>query len=130
MWGGVGMVLFGAVMIVWALVHPSRGMPVRVPAASKPCVVPGCDGTMHFQPALTVADGPHTLEWPWRPSWRCAKDSAHVQLIAEDEAREIVSSTRSFGRLANDSTGIPLSETPSRPSREDGAESQPVVTNR
>jgi len=77
MWGGVGIVLVGVVEIVWATAHRSRGLPVRVPVrvpAPKPCVAPGCDGTMHFQAALPVADAPHTLEWSWRPSWRCCKD--------------------------------------------------------
>jgi hypothetical protein len=53
---------------------------------SKPCVVTGCDGMMYFHPRLEVASAPHTLEWPWRASWRCSQDPTHVQLIdATDE---------------------------------------------
>lgn len=106
MWAGGGTVLFGAVVIVWALVHRSRGLPVLV-FPSKPCIVPGCEGTMHFRAALPVADGQHTLEWPWRASWQCANDAAHVQLIAQDAAHEIVSTARSVGDSAKDSTGWP-----------------------
>ena len=122
MWGGVGIVVFGAGMVVRALVHPNRGLPLAVPA-SKPCVVQGCDGTMHFHAALPVADGAHTLEWAWRPSWRCAKDSAHAQLIGKDEEREIVS--RTFGRLAKDSAQFPPAETTDHHSPEDGTARQP-----
>jgi len=127
-WAGVDIVLLGVAVIVWAIVHRSRGLTgrARVPI-SKPCVVPGCDGTMHFQPALPVADGPHTLEWPWRPSWRCAKDPEHVELIATDEALEIALSARSSDRFATDSTDGPPSQTSIRQSREGGAGSQPPV---
>jgi hypothetical protein len=57
---------------------------------SKPCLVPGCTGTMHFYERLTVADALHTLEWPWYASWRCAQDSAHFQLLSRAEEREII----------------------------------------
>jgi hypothetical protein len=57
---------------------------------SKPCVVSGCTGTMHFNERLTVADAPHTLEWPWHASWRCTEDSAHFQLLSRAEEREII----------------------------------------
>jgi hypothetical protein len=52
--------------------------------ASKPCVVVGCNGTMHFQKALEEAPAPHTLERPWLASWRCDKDSKHVELIRRE----------------------------------------------
>jgi hypothetical protein len=55
---------------------------------SKPCVVPGCTGTMHYHKPIEVARGAHTLEWPWWPSWRCAQDSTHVQTISPAEARQ------------------------------------------
>ena len=57
--------------------------------ASKPCVVPGCNGTMHFHKALERASAPHTLEWPWFASWRCAHDPTHVELLSPAEQREI-----------------------------------------
>jgi hypothetical protein len=58
---------------------------------SKPCVVDGCGGTMHFHERQPVVDAPHTLEWPWRASWRCAKDAAHTQLATMAEERAIAS---------------------------------------
>jgi hypothetical protein len=57
---------------------------------SKPCEVPGCTGTMHFHERLEIADAPHTLERPWHASWRCARDSAHFQLLSRAEEREII----------------------------------------
>jgi len=57
---------------------------------SKPCVVPGCTGTMHYHKPLAVAPGAHTLEWPWWATWRCAQDSAHVQAISPAAARKIL----------------------------------------
>lgn len=57
--------------------------------ASKPCVVPGCSGTMLFHERQEAADAPHTLEWPWYASWRCAKDPTHYQLIRGPEEREL-----------------------------------------
>jgi len=65
---------------------------------SKPCVVPGCAGTMVFHKRLDVddvPDAPHTLEWPWRASWQCTEDSTHVQLLSSGEEREIVRSLHS-----------------------------------
>jgi hypothetical protein len=55
----------------------------------KPCVAPGCSGTMYFQERLAVAQAPHTLEWPWHATWVCAENSAHFQIISESERREI-----------------------------------------
>jgi hypothetical protein len=111
MWAGVSIVVFGTAVLVWAVVHRSRGMPVWA-FPSKPCIVSGCEGTMHFRTRpVTLTDAEDTLpwEWPWRPRWQCAKDAAHMQLIAEDEAREIMSTTRSVGRSAKDSIGDPTS---------------------
>ena len=80
--------------------------------APKPCVVPGCDGTMHFQKALERADAPHTLEWPWQASWRCDEDPTHVVLVNPDEQREIRGKTlmidrsgRSIAKKRNASLG-------------------------
>jgi len=60
----------------------STGRILRIEVPSKPCVVPGCAGTMHFHERLEVAKAPHTLEWPWYASWQCTKDSAHIELIS------------------------------------------------
>jgi hypothetical protein len=51
--------------------------------ASKPCIVQGCCGAMHFHERRDVADGEHTLEWPWYASWQCSHDSTHVQLVTD-----------------------------------------------
>jgi len=57
---------------------------------SKPCVVPGCTGTMDFHERLGTCSAPHTPEWPWYASWRCREDSSHAQLISHTEEAEII----------------------------------------
>jgi len=59
------------------------------PVTSKPCIVQGCSGTMHFHKRRDVAHAPHTLEWPWYANWRCSQDSTHVQLVTHAEEPEI-----------------------------------------
>jgi hypothetical protein len=63
----------------------------RLVAASKPCVVRGCTGTMDFRerPDRRAAKSiqPAHWEFPWYSSWQCRQDSTHIQLI--DRAEEI-----------------------------------------
>jgi anti-anti-sigma factor len=106
-WLGGGFFAFGTWNIVLPFVHIGRGMedleqlrdtdPTPQPvdhrnevAPTKPCVVPGCTGTMVFHKRLHYADAPHTLEWPWYPTWQCLQDSAHIQVASRAEVREIV----------------------------------------
>src|SRR5262245_54182365 len=61
---------------------------------SKPCVVAGCTGTMHFRPRfhspLDVVHVPHTWGWEWHATWQWTQDPAHIQLIGGAEEREIL----------------------------------------
>ena len=52
---------------------------------SKPCTVAGCEGMMRFHPRQPEASAPHTLEWPWRATWVCDKDTAHFEVATDDE---------------------------------------------
>jgi hypothetical protein len=38
---------------------------------------------MYFHHPLTVADAPHTLEWPWHATWVCAHDCLDFELVSE-----------------------------------------------
>ena len=59
-------------------------------APSKSCTVSGCGGTMRFHPQQKEAAGEHTLEWPWRATWVCQANPAHIQVAtpAEEKALE------------------------------------------
>src|SRR5262245_48385283 len=52
---------------------------------TRPCSFAGCNGTMYIRDALETAPAPHTLEWPWRPTWVCAQDSAHSEVASAAE---------------------------------------------
>jgi hypothetical protein len=60
------------------------------PNLTKHCTVVGCDGTMHFHARLAEAPAHHTLEWPWHASWICARNSAHFEVISDDEYRQVL----------------------------------------
>lgn len=57
---------------------------------TKPCPVVGCGGTMYFHHPLTVADAPHTLEWPWHATWVCAQDGGHFEVVSEAGYSEVL----------------------------------------
>ena len=56
---------------------------------AKPCTVADCKGTMHFHDRRETAGAVHTLEWPWYPTWVCAENSAHCELLTDAEHLEI-----------------------------------------
>lgn len=60
------------------------------PELTKPCPADGCAGAMYFHHPLTVADAPHTLEWPWHATWVCAQDCRHFEVVSEAGYSEIL----------------------------------------
>ena len=55
---------------------------------SKPCIVPGCGGTMKYEPAALKAradEYPHMLELEWRSTFVCDKDRMHAKVLSRDE---------------------------------------------
>ena len=79
---GVGLALLGAWSIGWAILHADRGLPP--PQTSKPCVVPGCSGTMTLDERHRARVlGAHSRKWVWHSSWRCSQDSTHVEVITD-----------------------------------------------
>ena len=52
---------------------------------TKACTFAGCGGTMHFNAALDAVPAPHTLEWPWRATWVCGSDPAHIAVATMAE---------------------------------------------
>jgi len=55
---------------------------------TKPCAAADCKGTMLFHDRREAADAPHTLEWPWYPTWVCGENPAHFELVTEREYLE------------------------------------------
>jgi hypothetical protein len=55
---------------------------------TKPCTFGGCAGTMRFNPRLKEAGAPHTLEWPWHPTWVCGDNAAHFEIGTAEDERE------------------------------------------
>ena len=60
----------------------------RAITMTKPCTVADCEGTMHFHDRRETAAAAHTLEWPWYPTWVCAENSAHFELLTDAEYLE------------------------------------------
>jgi hypothetical protein len=94
--------------LIWApLVLRRQKADVRLPvdllpdsATTKPCHVSGCTGTMYFHNVQEVAHAPHTLEWRWRPTWVCAKDSTHFQVLTAGGRGQILRRQVDAHRLA------------------------------
>jgi len=57
----------------------------RAVQPSRDCTVPGCGGTMRFNPPRREAQGLQTLEWPWLASWECDRDPSHCEVATADE---------------------------------------------
>jgi hypothetical protein len=66
-----------------------RDVSHRAIAITKPCTVADCKGMMHFHDRRDTAKAAHTLEWPWYPTWVCAENSAHFELLTDAEYLEI-----------------------------------------
>ena len=66
---------------------------------AKPCVVPGCTGTMDFHKRFAEA-APPPLEWPWYSTWQCRQDATHFRLISHAEEDELT--RRAFARERNE----------------------------
>jgi hypothetical protein len=64
-------------------------------APSKNCTVSGCGGTMKFNPRQQEAAGLHTLEWPWRATWVCQANPAHIEIATPAEEKGL---SGRFGR--------------------------------
>ena len=60
----------------------------------KICTVSGCDGTMRFHPQQKEAAGAHTLEWPWRATWVCQANPAHIEVVTPGEEKALGSRRR------------------------------------
>ena len=63
----------------------------------KHCSVSGCRGMMWFSPRQREAAGLHTLEWPWRSTWVCEANPAHIEVAtpAEEKACRTLARARS-----------------------------------
>ena len=61
---------------------------------AKPCTVLGCGGTMRFKPALNEVGAPHTLEWPWRATWVCEANPAHIEIATPAEEKALSGRSR------------------------------------
>jgi len=61
---------------------------------SKTCTVAGCVGLMRFHPRQTEASAPHTLEWPWRATWVCQANPAHIEIATPAEEKALSGRSR------------------------------------
>ena len=68
---------------------PQGREPVKI------CTVSGCVGTMKFNPRQQEAAGLHTLEWPWRATWVCQANPAHIEIATPAEEKAL---SGRFGR--------------------------------
>jgi hypothetical protein len=59
----------------------------RVPV--KICTFSGCVGTMRFNACQREAAGLHTLEWPWRATWVCQANPAHIEVATPAEEKAL-----------------------------------------
>ena len=64
-------------------------------APSKDCTVSGCGGMMRFHPREKEAAGLHTLEWPWRATWVCQSNPAHIEVVTPAQEKALAGC---FGR--------------------------------
>ena len=53
------------------------------------CTVPECGGTMRFHPRQQEASALHTLEWPWRATWVCETNPAHIEVATRAEEKAL-----------------------------------------
>ena len=63
-------------------------------APSKTCTFSGCGGTMTFHPRQQEAVGAHTLEWPWRATWVCQANPAHIEVATPAEEKALAVQSR------------------------------------
>jgi hypothetical protein len=63
------------------------GLPGRDPV--KMCTFSGCVGTMRFHSQQKEAAGEHTLEWPWRATWVCQANPAHIEIATPAEEKAL-----------------------------------------
>jgi len=56
-------------------------------APTKSCTIPGCGGLMTLHPRQVEAAGAHTLEWPWRATWVCQTNPAHIEVATPAEEK-------------------------------------------
>ena len=60
----------------------------------KTCTFSGCVGTMRFHPRQREAAGEHTLEWPWRATWVCQANPAHIEVATPAEEKALAGRSR------------------------------------
>ena len=44
---------------------------------------------MRFHPRQQEAAGLHTLEWPWRATWVCQANPAHIEIATPAEEKAL-----------------------------------------
>ena len=49
---------------------------------------------MRFHPRQQEAAGLHTLEWPWRATWVCQANPAHIEVATPAEEKALGSRRR------------------------------------
>ena len=49
---------------------------------------------MRFHPRQKEAAGAHTLEWPWRATWVCQANPAHIEVATPAEEKALGRSRR------------------------------------
>ena len=72
--------------------EPAGDVAGNFPVGESParnCSVPGCVGTMRFNPRQREAAGEHTLEWPWRATWVCQANPAHIEVATAAEEKAL-----------------------------------------
>ena len=72
-----------------AMTAPSYRDDLQGTAPSKDCAVSGCGGTMTFHPRQEEAAGEHPLEWPWRATWVCQANPAHIKVATPAEEKAL-----------------------------------------
>ena len=68
---------------------PSNRDNLQATAPSKNCTVSSCGGMMTFHPRRREAAGEHTLEWPWRATWVCQANPAHIEVVTPGEEKAL-----------------------------------------
>ena len=49
---------------------------------------------MRFTARQKEAAGPHTLEWPWRATWVCQANPAHIEVATPAEEKALAGRSR------------------------------------
>ena len=68
-WGGVGLIALAVTTTVWGLTHPASD------PFARPCVIPGCRGTMRQKVKARVLN--QTVAWE-DLEWQCNRNPSHI----------------------------------------------------